>query len=109
MLVDRLFLNPWYFWHDVRLGRGTAYFYSDPVTPEDETLPPATPSPAPPKTEIHRKLTYRVKKGDTLISIAKKYYGDGRLWKAIYMENQTVLTSPDSLKPGQVLAIPPVK
>ena len=35
MVVDICFLNPWWFWSDVRVGRGSPYFYNDPLTPEN--------------------------------------------------------------------------
>ena len=119
MIIDACFVNPWYFWNDVQVGRGTAYFYTDPVTPENpnpaaiaeatevEPTLPTKANKAPVKIEPGSPIPYTVQEGDTLISIARKYYGDGRKWKRIYMANQNVLTSPDSLRPGQVLVIPP--
>jgi len=125
-LVDAAFVNPWYFWNDVRVGRGTAYFYTDPVTPENldpdvlDSVPdapeaPDTPSPpknltrenSPPPVAPGEPIPYTVQPGDTLASIARKYYGKPHRWKEIYMANQNVLASPDAIKPGQVLAIPP--
>lgn len=35
--------------------------------------------------------TYTVKKGDTLWSIAKKYYGDGSKWQTIYNVNKNII------------------
>jgi LysM repeat protein len=127
---DACFVNPWYFWSDVRVGRGTAYFYSDPVTPENvdpdgfppspgNTLPGDTvPDPGePPPANITAQpkeaepvatapVAYTVQSGDTLASISRRYYGRPHHWKRIYMANQNVLTSADALRPGQVIAIP---
>lgn len=50
---------------------------------------------------------YRVQAGDTLSSIAASVYNDPRKWKAILDANTTVLPSPEKLKSGQVLVIPP--
>jgi len=134
MLVDACFVNPWYFWNDVQVGRGTAYYYSDPVTPENpdpaalaeaatakaESVAaggvsvahaaaesPESTAKAVPAVQPGQPIPYTVQEGDTLTSIARRYYNDGRKWKRIYMANQNVLTSPDSLRPGQVLVIPP--
>ena len=41
------------------------------------------------KTSNQKKHT--IKKGDTLWSIAKKYYGSGTQWKKIYNENKTTI------------------
>lgn len=49
---------------------------------------------------------YTVKKGDTLTRIANRFYGDASQWKRIWAANRHVLTSPDKLRPGQVLSIP---
>lgn len=137
-VADWCFVNPWYFWNDVRVGRGTVYYYNDPVAPENplpgEGMAPdaaawgadsaaggsavaggsagsaASMGQAPSGTGSGEagkgNMPYTVKSGDTLISIARKYYSDGAKWKRIYMANQTVLSSPDALEPGQVLVIP---
>ena len=36
-VVDWCVVNPWFFWEDVFVGRGTPYYYKNPVVPE---LPP---------------------------------------------------------------------
>lgn len=52
--------------------------------------------------------THTVVKGETLWDIAgyKGIYGDSTKWKRIYDANKDILSSPDALKPGQVLIIP---
>ena len=52
--------------------------------------------------------TYTVRKGDTLSSIARRYFGaDWREGvKRIYDANRTVLSRPDDLTPGTKLRIP---
>jgi nucleoid-associated protein YgaU len=52
------------------------------------------------------KRTYQVQPGDSLISIAKKMYGDGRKWDDIYQANRDELGRADRLRVGQVLEIP---
>ena len=49
-------------------------------------------------------VTYRVKRGDTLFSIAEKFYKTGHTyWKIIADENNV---TPETLQPGMVLKIP---
>ncbi len=50
--------------------------------------------------------TYRVKKGDTLSKIARKYYGDGDRWKKIYDANKSRIKNPNILIPGTEIVIP---
>jgi len=50
--------------------------------------------------------TYTVRKGDSLSRIAKKVYGNGRLWQRIYDANRNQLPNANTLRPGMVLKIP---
>ncbi|MGN0621132.1 MAG: LysM peptidoglycan-binding domain-containing protein [Porcipelethomonas sp.] len=51
--------------------------------------------------------THKVKSGDCLWNIAKKYYGDGSQYTKIYEANKNIIGSnPNLIKPGQVLTIP---
>ena len=50
--------------------------------------------------------TYRVKRGDSLSSIAQLIYGTKSKWQLIYSENRDILKRPDSLRAGQILIIP---
>jgi nucleoid-associated protein YgaU len=47
---------------------------------------------------------YTVKSGDTLWSIAERFYGSGYKWTEIAKENQ--LENPDYITPNQTLNIP---
>jgi nucleoid-associated protein YgaU len=49
---------------------------------------------------------YQVKRGDTLSSIAKEFYGNGALFPRIFEANRDVLSSPEKISPGQTLRIP---
>jgi LysM repeat protein len=49
---------------------------------------------------------YTVRPGDTLSSIALRFYGSRARWPVIYQANKSVITNPDSIFPGEVLTIP---
>lgn len=50
--------------------------------------------------------TYKVRKGDTLQKISRRFYGTTKKWTLLYKANKDELKSPDSVYPGQVLVIP---
>jgi nucleoid-associated protein YgaU len=58
---------------------------------------PRTPAPA---------STYRVKRGDTLWTIAQSQLGAGHRWMAIYAANKGILSHPSRIQVGQVLQLP---
>lgn len=58
-----------------------------------------------PKPTENYIQSYRVKHGDKLWTIAKRYYRDGRLWPLIYVENRTQIEHPDFPKAGSILKI----
>jgi nucleoid-associated protein YgaU len=44
--------------------------------------------------------------GDTLFTLAERYYNDRSRFVEIYQANRQALTTPDRLEPGTVLVIP---
>lgn len=55
---------------------------------------------------VSAQARYVVAPGDTLYTIAQKYYGDVTPWKTIYTDNQkTIGKNPLEIKPGMVLSI----
>jgi nucleoid-associated protein YgaU len=57
--------------------------------------------------EVVTTREYTVTKGDTLYSIARKYYdGDHRRWKDIWEANMDQIPDKNKLKVGLVLVIP---
>lgn len=64
--------------------------------PAPETAAPATGG-----------RTHIVQRGDTLYSLARKYYnGDHTQWRRIYQANQAQIPNQNQLKVGQQLVIP---
>ena len=49
---------------------------------------------------------YEVRSGDTLGQIANRVYGDPSQFPRLFEANPRVLTSPDTILPGQVLKVP---
>ena len=60
---------------------------------------PPSPEPSP--------GSYVVRPGDTLNSIARRAYGNPALWERIFDANRDLLRSPDDLRVGQELRLPP--
>ncbi|MFC1674768.1 LysM peptidoglycan-binding domain-containing protein [Candidatus Omnitrophota bacterium] len=63
-------------------------------------------SEAPEVEKIVKLQKYTVEKGDTLQKISKKFYGTTRKWSKIFEANRAILSSPDSVYPGQVINVP---
>jgi len=71
-------------------------------------LPPAEKSTPAPAAAGGR--TYRVKKGDTLWSVAERFLGDGKRWREIQRANaDQVNREGTNLREGMVLVIPAEK
>lgn len=49
---------------------------------------------------------YTVRPGDTLSSIALRFYGSRARWPVIYQANKSVINNPDAIFPGEVLTVP---
>ena len=50
--------------------------------------------------------THRVQWGETLATLAKLYYDDGKLAVFIYQHNREAIPNPNNIYPGQLLHIP---
>ncbi|HEY0998773.1 MAG TPA: LysM peptidoglycan-binding domain-containing protein [Streptosporangiaceae bacterium] len=49
---------------------------------------------------------YTVRPGDTMSSIAQRFYGHAADWRLLYQANRSVVHDPDMIFPGEVLKIP---
>ncbi|MGO0854004.1 LysM peptidoglycan-binding domain-containing protein, partial [Clostridioides difficile] len=72
----------------------------------DEKLSSVKDVPLTKGFEVKKQRTHKVSKGDSLWSLAKKYYGNGDLWKKIYDANKKLIKNPDIIQDGWVLVIP---
>ena len=68
--------------------------------------PTSAPIPSPSPSVAPQQRVHTVVSGDTLTSIASKYYGDASKYTKIYEANKDTLPDPNSLKVGQKLKIP---
>jgi LysM repeat protein len=50
--------------------------------------------------------SYTVESGDTLASIAQRFYGNDNDWTWIYQANRNVVHNPNSIYPGERLKVP---
>lgn len=73
------------------------------VITEIELVPmDGTPVPQP-----AQPTSYTVRKGDTLSRIAREQLGNAGAAKVIFEHNRDVLASPDKIREGMILKIPP--
>jgi LysM repeat protein len=49
---------------------------------------------------------YTVQPGDTLSSIAQRFYGNPADWRGLYQANTSVIHNPNDIYPGEVLDVP---
>src|ERR1700761_3287181 len=49
---------------------------------------------------------YTVQRGDTLSSIAQRFYGRAADWNRLFQANKSVISNPDMIFPGEVLNLP---
>jgi len=82
-----------------------------PDTPYAAGESPAAREAEPAKEAVPAAPTYVVRANDSLVLIARRFYGaqGDRLWRRIYEANRSVLSDPDRLRPGQELVIPGVE
>jgi LysM repeat protein len=74
------------------------------LQPGEPAAPVQPAQPTQPEQPMGR--FYTVQSGDTLGSIAKKFYGDGRKWPTIAAANKDILPDPNKLRIGIKLRIP---
>jgi len=75
-------------------------------TRRPESRPAAAAGTVAPTAKADPVTTYRVKRGDTLSSIATDVYGDGNRWKDLQVANSDILGNSSQVRVGQVLVVP---
>lgn len=60
-------------------------------------------------TENAEVISYTIEPGDTLWSIAVKFYGNGNYWRKIYEDNADTISNPDRIFAGQAILIYPLQ
>ena len=88
--------------------RGGAPTVPQPTTPAEPVPADPTPTtPAVPQPVAPSTLTYTVRSGDTLSTIAQATLGDSGRWREIYELNQGAIGSnPNVIVPGTLLKLP---
>lgn len=79
------------------------------IPPTPVVTPPKVVPPSKVGTAVPAKAhTYTVQKGDSLSSIAQRFYGNAGLWTKIYNDawNHSIIKNPNLIYAGQVLDIP---
>ena len=69
-----------------------------------EEIAPSRPAPTKARTRAAGGTKYKIKKGDSLWSIAQAKYGNGAKWKTIAAANPSV--NPDKIQAGQTIVLP---
>jgi Tfp pilus assembly protein FimV len=78
-----------------------------PAQPQPTTPPPVTPPAQPSQNLIlDGAQTYSVVRGDTLSSIAGRYYGNGYYYPVIALGSGSLIQDIDVIDPGMRLTIP---
>lgn len=71
-----------------------------------EAAETSTPQPERVYTPPTSPQTYTTKRGDTLYSLARRFYGDGKQWTRIYNANRSKIPAPEKMPTGISLTIP---
>lgn len=82
---------------------------AQPRPPVAQPVRPPSTTTRPPATTTARPGTYRrhvIGKGDTLYSLAQKYYGNRSRWRDIYAANRDVMKHEGDLRIGMAVKIP---
>jgi LysM repeat protein len=87
-------------------GHTAARFPAKSVTVVEQTHTDAATTDAATKHYPAASRSYVVQPGDTLSSIAQRFYGSAADWQALYQVNRSVIQNPDVIYQGQVLTIP---
>ncbi len=94
------------YWEGVGQSLFDAIASARPVGPQPEPSPSEPSAPVEPTQPTPAASTYTVQKGDSLWSIAQRFYGSGRKYVLIFEANRDQIKNPNAIYVGQVLVIP---
>jgi tetratricopeptide (TPR) repeat protein len=77
-----------------------------PLSPRSAAAEPAAPPVASPAPPAEAARLHVVVKGDTLFSLAQRYYNDRSRWRDIYAANRDQMPNENALRLGMTLKIP---
>jgi len=77
-----------------------------PLSPRQAVAEPAAPPAASPPPPAEAARLHVVVKGDTLFSLAQRYYNDRSRWRDIYAANRDQMPNENALRLGMTLKIP---
>jgi len=78
-----------------------------PVAKPRPLTPVRAPAESAPPADAAAGQSYTVKAGDTLYTLAKRFYGDGKLWTKIADANKDKIKDTSRIPIGTALTIPP--
>jgi len=86
----------------------TPDFWKRPTYPNVPRLTPIDPDRVICREPAHRHglLVHKVRPGDTLFKISRRYYRTGTHWQLIYSSNSEIMSSPQAVQVGQLLYLP---
>ena len=83
----------------ITIPAGSAAAVPAPATPVADAVTPAS-------TTARPGSTYKIKKGDTLVTISRTAYGTDKNWQRIYQANRSTISNPDLVPVGAVIRSP---
>lgn len=98
--------NDDYAYHQVLISEDTTSLFGRSEAPED------TGNVSPEKngsSDDGILARHVLKQGESIVSLARRYYGDGDLWTVIVDHNRGKFRNPDVIPPGVVIEIPDIK
>lgn len=95
-------------YYSIELKRYRSYAAKKITIVNNTTSNKTVAQSSPPQRPVERpkEKTHTVVKGDTLFFIAKRYLGNGNMWREIFNLNKDKISVPEKIYPGQVLKLP---
>jgi nucleoid-associated protein YgaU len=76
------------------------------VVSEENALIPVPPVATRSTSFTPRPRTYTLEAGETLVDVARKFYGDGRVYERIFAANRDRLRHPQDVRAGLAIVLP---